>query len=325
MILVTGASGQIGIDLVDALRQIHGADAVIASDLKQKQGQTDADFRYLDVTDENAFRKLLSDVNPDSVYHLAGILSANGENYPETCWNVNINGLKTVLDEARTSRFRLFWPSSIAVFGPGTPRINTPQETPTSPTTMYGLTKVTGELLCQYYATRYGVDVRSIRFPGVISYKAPPGGGTTDFAVEMFFEAVRTGSYSCFVEAETRLPMMYMSDAIKSILDLMTAPVDKITVRTSYNVTAFSQSAAEFAAAIREHVPNFVCSYSPDYRQAIADSWPQSIDDSRAREDWDWKERVDLQTMTTEMITRVRERSERSARHTASKSESGPI
>jgi len=306
MILVTGASGQIGIDLVGALRQIHGSDAVIASDLKQKQGQDDPDFRFLDVTDNSAFRALLKEVKPDSVYHLAGILSANGENYPDRCWNVNINGLKTVLDEACKSGFRLFWPSSIAVFGPGTPQTDTHQDALTSPTTMYGLTKVAGELLCQYYATRYDVDARSIRFPGVISYSAPPGGGTTDFAVEMFFEAIRTGSYSCFVREDTRLPMMYMSDAIKSILDLMSAPVERITVRTSYNVTAFSRSAAEFADAIQEHIPSFMCRYDPDYRQAIADSWPQSIDDSRARDDWGWTEHFDFQAMTTDMIANVR-------------------
>jgi nucleoside-diphosphate-sugar epimerase len=308
MVLVTGAAGQIGSDLVSALRRVHGVDNVIVSDLRAPREASSSEFRVLDVTDADAYRALLDEILPDTVYHLAGILSAKGEQNPDLCWKVNVTGLRTVLEEARKRQYRLFWPSSIAVFGPGTPGDVAPQTTTTDPTTMYGVTKVAGELLCQYYAVKYGVDVRSIRFPGVISYSTPPGGGTTDFAVEMFFDAVKTGKYKCFVSPETRLPLLYMPDGVKSILNLMDAPSDQITVRTSYNVTAFSPSASELAAEIRKRIPNFTCTYVPDFRQGIADSWPSSVDDSRARSDWAWEEDYDLEQMVVDMLARIQSR-----------------
>jgi len=240
------------------------------------------------------------------VYHLAGILSARGERKPDLCWSVNVQGLRNVLDVARSESLRVFWPSSIAVFGPDTPREGTPQTTIEIPTTMYGITKVTGELLCSYYAARWGVDVRSVRYPGIVSWTVPPGGGTTDFAPEMFFEAVRNGRYECFVGPETRLPMMYMPDAVKAALDLMAADPARVRERTSYNITAFSFSASELAAVVAERVPGFEIAWKPDERQAIADSWPSVIDDSRARDDWGWSPAYDLDGMADDMFLNLR-------------------
>jgi len=256
--------------------------------------------------------KIIEAHNVHTIYHLAGILSATGEKHPELAWNVNVNGVRNILEAARRYKCRVFWPSSIAVFGPTTPKVNTPQETVTEPGTMYGATKVTGELLCKFHATHHDVDVRSVRFPGIISHAAPPGGGTTDWAVDMFVQAVKTGEYTCFVTEDTRLPMMYMPDAVKSVLDLMDAEQANITVRTSYNLTAFSFSAGELAAAIQKHIPEFTCSYEPDFRQDIADTWPASINDSRARADWDWAPEHDLDAMVTDMLYHVREKVSRS-------------
>jgi nucleoside-diphosphate-sugar epimerase len=309
MILITGASGQIGIDLADALVEKHGAGHVLVTDLRMPEalrpGRT---YDVLDVTYMESVEKIIEANKVHTIYHLAGILSATGERHPELAWNVNVNGVRNVMEAARRFECRVFWPSSIAVFGPTTPKLNTPQETVTEPGTMYGATKVTGELLCKFHASHHGVDVRSVRFPGIISYSAPPGGGTTDWAVDMFFQAVRHGSYECFVTEETRMPMMYMPDAVKSVLDIMAAPDESITVRTSYNIAAFSFSAGELAAAIRRHIPDFTCTYVPDFRQKIADSWPSSIDDSRARKDWDWKPEYDLEAMVQDMLTHVREK-----------------
>ena len=308
MILVTGSLGQIGIDLIKELVSIHGTDQIVATDVRQPQtGQLHGvPFEVLDVTDPAAVKAILSKHTFDTVYHLAGILSARGEENPDLCWKVNVEGLEHMLKEGRSQHYRMFWPSSIAVFGPTTQKIDTPQTATTDPSTMYGVSKTSGELLCRYYYQKFDVDVRSIRFPGVISHASPPGGGTTDWAVDMFFQALKSGSYTCFVTESTRLPMMYMPDAVKSILDVMEAPAEAITVRSSYNLTAFSFSAGELARAIQERIPEFVCSYQPDFRQDIADTWPKSIDDSLARSDWNWNPEFDLESMVTEMLSAIR-------------------
>ncbi len=326
MILITGASGQIGVDLADYLVEKHGPDTVLVTDLRMPEKQRpNRIYDVLDVTYMESVEKIIQHRNVTEIYHLAGILSATGERHPELAWNVNVNGVRNVLEAARRFDCRVFWPSSIAVFGPTTPKVNTPQATVTEPGTMYGATKVTGELLCKFHATHHGLDVRSVRFPGIISHAAPPGGGTTDWAVDMFFQAVRHGHYTCFVTEETRLPMMYMPDAVKSVIDLMAADPDRITVRTSYNLTAFSFSAGELAAAIRKHIPDFTCDYAPDFRQDIADSWPQSIDDHCAQDDWDWQPDYNLDAMVTDMLHHVRIRIEKEEAEAAvnEKSESG--
>ena len=306
MILITGASGQIGIDLADALVDRLGPDQVLVTDLRMPEVlRPGRKYDVLDVTYMESVEKILSSHNVHTIYHLAGILSATGQRHPELAWNVNVNGVRNVMEAARRFKCRVFWPSSIAVFGPTTPKNNTPQETVTEPGTMYGATKVTGELLCKFHATHHDVDVRSVRFPGIISYSAPPGGGTTDWAVDMFFQAVKNGSYECFVTEDTRMPMMYMPDAVKSILDIMDSADENITVRTSYNIAAFSFSAGELAAAIRRHIPHFTCTYKPDFRQAIADSWPRSLDDSAARVEWGWSPSYDLSAMTRDMLAKL--------------------
>ena len=313
MILITGAQGQIGIDLADFLVERHGKGHVLVTDLRTPENlRPDRLYDVLDVTYMESVEKIIEAHNVHTIYHLAGILSATGEKHPELAWNVNVNGVRNILEAARRYKCRVFWPSSIAVFGPTTPKVNTPQETVTEPGTMYGATKVTGELLCKFHATHHDVDVRSVRFPGIISHAAPPGGGTTDWAVDMFVQAVKTGEYTCFVTEDTRLPMMYMPDAVKSVLDLMDAEQANITVRTSYNLTAFSFSAGELAAAIQKHIPEFTCSYEPDFMQDIADTWPASINDSRARADWDWAPEHDLDAMVTDMLYHVREKVSRS-------------
>lgn len=301
-ILVTGACGQIGSDLVRALRDRHGPDAVIATDLKADDSPPDgAPYAQLDVRDGERLNTLLDRYEVGTVYHLASLLSARGEQDPDLAWQVNVEGLRHVLNAARERGLKIFWPSSIAVFGPTTPR-HAPQHTILEPTTMYGTTKVSGELLCQYYALKHGVDVRSLRYPGLISYSAPPGGGTTDYAVEIFHALLQDGTYTSFLKPETRLPMMYMPDALSATLGLMDAPAESIRVRTSYNVTAFSFSAEELAATLRKRFPTFEVDYAPDFRQAIADSWPASVDDKAARTDWDWNPQYDLEAMVDDMI-----------------------
>lgn len=310
-ILVTGAKGQIGSDLVAALRQRHGADAVLETDLQPAahNGAAKAHrYAQLDVRDRERLGQLVREHNVDTVYHLASLLSANGEQQPDLAWSVNVEGLRNVLEVARAHGLRVFWPSSIAAFGPATPRHDTPQTTVLDPVTMYGITKVTGELLCRYYAERFGVDVRSVRYPGIVSYTAPPGGGTTDYAVAIFHAVLETGRYTCFLGPETRLPMMYMPDAVRAALDLMAADPAALTVRTSYNVTAMSFSCEELAAAIRGRVPSCDVAYEPDFRQAIADSWPASIDDSQARADWGWSPAFDLDAMVDDMLAHLREK-----------------
>lgn len=307
MILVTGANGQIGVDLLQALADRYGGKQIVATDLNGSNARSPSDvtFEALDVRISDNLNELLSTNQIDTIYHLAGILSASGEQDPDLCWDVNIGGLRNVLRAANERSLKVFWPSSIAVFGPHTVRDEAPQTARTDPDTIYGITKATGERLCQYYSGHHALDVRSIRFPGVISYSTPPGGGTTDFAVEMFFGAVKEGAYDCFVQEDTRLPMMYMPDAVKSVLDLMGANSNNLSVRTSYNVTAFSFSAGELADAIRNYIPRFTCTFNPDFRQEIADTWPRSIDDSVARSDWNWLPEFDLDTMVRDMLAHI--------------------
>jgi nucleoside-diphosphate-sugar epimerase len=308
-ILVTGSNGQIGSDLVRTLRRRHGTDRVVALDVEPPAIVNGAAARteVADVRDADALARVVHEHEIGAVYHLASLLSASGERKPDRAWDVNVNGLKHVLDLAREHALRVFWPSSIAVFGPDTPKTETPQETILTPDTMYGVTKRSGELLCRYYHRRYGVDVRSVRYPGLISYLTPPGGGTTDYAVDMLQAAERGEPYTCFLRPDTRLPMMYMPDALQAIHDLMAADADALSVRTSYNVTAFSFSAEELADAIRAHCPSFTVEYAPDERQQIADSWPASIDDTTARADWDWAPSFDLDAMVADMLEHLRE------------------
>lgn len=309
--LVTGANGQIGSELVTALVRKYGGGQVLATDLHDTLRLGDNGslcYETLDVTDPEALSRLVAKHDIRVVYHLASLLSVTGEKNPDLAWHVNMNGLKYVLDLAREHGFRVFWPSSIAVFGPETPRINTPQRTVLDPSTMYGVTKVSGELLCKYYHLKLGVDVRSLRYPGLISYKTPPGGGTTDYAVEIFYAAVEGTEYTCFVRPDTQLPMMYMPDAVRAALELMQADAGRITVRTSYNIGAASFTAGELAEALERRVSGFRVRFQPDARQEIADSWPSTVDDTKAREDWGWKPRYDATALCDDMLANLTER-----------------
>ncbi|MDD5337348.1 MAG: L-threonine 3-dehydrogenase [Candidatus ainarchaeum sp.] len=309
-ILVIGATGQIGSDLVPALRAKFGNENVVGMGSKAKPSEEllQGPFEFADAADRNALEALIKKYEIKTVYHLASILSAKGEQDPELAWKVNMGSLKNVLDLAREYKMKVFWTSSIAAFGPTTPRDNTPQRTVLEPTTMYGVTKVSGELLCQYYFLKHGVDVRSLRYPGLISYKALPGGGTTDYAIAIFYEALQKKQYTCFLREDSTLPMMYMPDAIKATINIMEAPASKIAIRTSYNLAAVSFSPKEIAAEVKKHIPEFQCTYVPDFRQKIADSWPKSIDDSAARRDWGWKHEYTLERMTKEMLEKLSEK-----------------
>jgi nucleoside-diphosphate-sugar epimerase len=308
-ILVTGSAGQIGSELTLALRERYGSDNVIATGHRTPPNAALRDsgpFEFIDVRRRETVEEMVRKHNIDTVYHLAAILSAVGEQKPLLAWDVNMNGLHNILEVAREhDMVRVFCPSSIAVFGPSTPRQNTPQETVLGPSTMYGVTKVAGELLCNYYVRRFGLDVRGLRYPGIISAETLPGGGTTDYAVAIYYEAVRQKRYTCFVRQDTVLPMMYMPDCIKASLDLMDADLAQLKHHADFNLAAMSFSAAELAAEITKHVPGFVCQYEPDFRQAIADSWPQSIDDSAAREEWGWQPSYDLAAMTVDMLDKL--------------------
>ena len=307
-ILILGACGQIGTELTLALRSRYGSESVIASDIREGDDELmgSGPFITLDATDAKALEEVLDSQGISEVYLMAAMLSATAEKNPFRAWDLNMSSLLNVLELARSGKFnRLFWPSSIAVFGPSTPRKNTPQSTIMEPTTVYGISKLAGEGWCSYYHRKFGVDVRSIRYPGLISWKTQPGGGTTDYAVEIYQEALASGAYQCFVTRDTRLPMMYMDDAIAATLQLMDAKSDKISVRTSYNLAATSFTPAQMAESIREKLPEFKISYKPDYRQEIADTWPESIDDSKAREDWGWQHRFELEDITSEMLTHL--------------------
>lgn len=305
-ILVTGASGQIGIELTAALREKYGTENVMAIDIRETEIAKSGPFKICNILDFNKYKKIVIDNNIGTVYHLAAILSATGEKNPKLCFDVNMNGLQNVLEVAKEFDQKIFCPSSIAVFGPDVPKENTPQDVALNPTTVYGLTKVAGELLCDYYFNKYNVDVRGIRYPGLISWKNKPSGGTTDYAVEIYFGAAENEQYECFVSEDTRLPMMYMPDAIRGTLELMGAPLDSLKNHSNYNLSGMSFSAAELADAIQKIVPDFKCTFKPDYRQKIADSWPISIDDESAREEWGWKPSFDITSMTKDMMKNLR-------------------
>jgi len=304
-ILVIGASGQIGVELTLALRKIYGNANVIASDLREQNSLLEGTGPYvsLDVMNKEMLHVQVIRQGITQIYHLAAILSATGEKNPGLAWHLNMQGLLNVLDIAREEKLhKVYWPSSIAVFGPTSPKKNCPQQTIIEPTTVYGISKYAGEFWCNYFYQRFGVDVRSLRYPGLISYKSPPGGGTTDYAIEIFHEALEEKKYECFLDENTYLPMMYMPDAIRATIEMMEAPADKISIRTSYNISGMSFSPKEIGTEVKKHIPDFKISYKPDYRQAIANSWPQSIDDSVARKDWGWKEEYDLSAMTKDMF-----------------------
>ena len=302
-ILVTGAIGQIGSELVLALKQKYGNENVIASDLRNPNQGGFEPFEILDVLDKRGLENVVRKHNIDTIYHLAAILSAAGEKTPHLCWDVNMNGLYNVLEVAREVGLKqIICPSSIAVFGPETPRQNTPQETIILPRTMYGLTKASGELLCEYYVAKFGLDVRGTRYPGLISHKTLPGGGTTDYAVDIFYEAIKHKKYTCFLEAKTILPMMYMPDAIRGTIDLAEAEFSNLKHHCNFNFAAISFSCEEIAAEIKKHIPEFEIEYKPDFRQNIANSWPQSIDDSASKSEWGWKPEYDLAKMVADMI-----------------------
>jgi nucleoside-diphosphate-sugar epimerase len=306
-ILVTGAFGQIGSDLVPALQEKFGQNNVIAMGHRNIPDDFDGIVETLRLPDKDGLEALIKKHDIGTIYHMVSLLSATGEQNPNLAWDLNMGSLKDCLDLAVEHDMKVFWPSSIAAFGPTTPRQDTPQKTVLEPTTMYGVTKVSGELLCQYYYEKYGLDVRSIRYPGLISWKAEPGGGTTDYAVAIYYEALQSGKYTCFVKPDTVLPMMYMADAVWGTIQLMAAPAEDITIRTSYNFAAISFEAQELAKVVNDHLPVAV-SYEPDDRQKIADSWPQTIDDSQAREDWDWDHEYDLEKITEVMLKKLDEK-----------------
>ena len=310
--LVTGAIGQIGSDLTIALRKRFGEERVIATDIRMPADVTLRDsgpFEFLDVLDEHHIIRVMQQYKIDTIYHLAAVLSAVGEARPGVAWRVNVSGLYNMLETARQYKCALFFPSSIGAFGPSSPHDNTPQETIMRPETMYGVSKLTGELLCDYYFKRFGVDTRGVRFPGLISHQAEPGGGTTDYAVEIFFEAIKHGRYTCYLKADTYLDMMYMPDAVKAMIDLMEAEPSKLIHRNAYNISAMSFTPEQLTAEIRSHIPDFVIDYAIDpVRQKIADSWPNYMDDSAARREWGWKHEYDLPQMTRSMIKEVSQR-----------------
>ncbi|MDM9630168.1 NAD-dependent epimerase/dehydratase family protein [Robiginitalea aurantiaca] len=311
-ILILGACGQIGTELTVALRARYGSESVIASDIREGTAELmeSGPFVKLDVMDRESLQNFLKETPISEVYLMAAMLSANAEKSPARAWELNMNSLLHLLELGRENLYsKIFWPSSIAVFGPSTPKKNTPQATVMEPTTVYGISKQAGEGWASYYYRKFGVDVRSIRYPGLISWKTKPGGGTTDYAVEIFHEALEKGSYNCFLEADTALPMMYMSDAIEATLKLMDAPATALSVRTSYNLGGISFTPAELANSIRTYIPDFEISYEPDFRQEIADSWPESVDDSKAREDWGWEPRYDLDRTAREMLLNLKENS----------------
>jgi nucleoside-diphosphate-sugar epimerase len=309
-ILVTGALGQIGSELVAALKKIYGEKKVITSDIRIDAPSDEfTPYESLNVLDKSRLAEIVKKHDIKVIYHLAAILSAAGEKNPNLCWDVNMAGLHNVLEVARELGVKqIVCPSSIAVFGPETPRDNTPQETVILPKTMYGLTKAAGELLCDYYVAKFGIDVRGIRYPGLISYKTLPGGGTTDYAVEIFYEAIKKKSYTCFLAADTVLPMMYMPDAIRGTIQLAETDFSKLKNHSNFNFAGMSFSCAEIAAEIKKHIPDFVVSYAPDFRQKIADSWPRSIDDSSSKNQWGWQPEYDLAKMTKDMLDNLRKK-----------------
>jgi nucleoside-diphosphate-sugar epimerase len=306
-ILVIGSSGQIGTELVQGLRDVYGIDSVIASDIKVTEQAKEGPFEVIDVMDAQGLLAVINRHKVTQVYLLAALLSATAEKMPKFAWDLNMTGLFNVLDLAKEKIIKkIYWPSSIAVFGPNTPKINTPQFTVMEPSTVYGISKQAGERWCEYYFHKFGVDVRSLRYPGLIGWKSAPGGGTTDYAVHIFHEALKSGSYECFLSENTTLPMMYMPDAINATIGIMEAESSQIKIRSSYNLSGFSFSPKEIADEIRKYLPDFKISYNPDSRQQIADSWPQSIDSQEAEKDWNWRPEYDLSAMTRDMIQNLK-------------------
>ncbi|MGB1042001.1 MAG: NAD-dependent epimerase/dehydratase family protein [Tenacibaculum sp.] len=308
-ILILGACGQIGTALTQKLRSIYGNDNVIASDIREGDAamMSSGPFEIIDATNKELILEVIKKHGVTQVYLMAAMLSATAEKYPLKGWDLNMTSLLAVLEIAKEKHIKqVYWPSSMASFGPTSPKINTPQQTVMEPSTVYGISKVAGEHWCNYYHEKYGVDVRSIRYPGIISWETLPGGGTTDYAVDIYFEALKNGAFDCFLSANTRLPMMYMEDAINATIQIMQADAKDIKTRTSYNLSAISFTPQEIAAEIKKYIPEFTITYSPDFRQAIADSWPQIIDDSQARKDWGWQHQFDLATMTKDIITNLK-------------------
>jgi nucleoside-diphosphate-sugar epimerase len=306
-ILVIGSSGQIGTELVQSLRAVYGTDNVVASDINPANQAKEGPFEIMDVMNTRQLGEIVTRYDVNQVYLLAALLSATAEKMPKLGWELNMQGLFNVLDLAKEKIIdRIYWPSSIAVFGPNTPRVNTPQFTIMEPSTVYGISKQAGERWCEYYHKKFNVDVRSLRYPGLIGWQSSPGGGTTDYAVHIFHEALKMGTYECFLSENTTLPMMYMPDAIKATIGIMQADADKIKIRSSYNLAGFSFSPKQMAEEIKKHVPDFKISYQPDTRQQIADSWPQSIDASEASKDWGWKPDYDLTQMTNDMFMNLK-------------------
>jgi nucleoside-diphosphate-sugar epimerase len=307
--LVIGASGQIGSELVSKLREMHGGESVIAADLRKlDRYEIDGPFEQLDILESGRLKEIIKTYDIKEVYHLVAVLSAKGESDPQFAWNLNMQSLLEILDFAKDGLInKVFWPSSIAVFGPGTPHNNTPQATIMDPDTVYGISKLAGERWCEYYFKKYKVDVRSLRFPGLIGYKSLPGGGTTDYAVDIFHKALMGKNFECFLKADTKLPMMFMPDAIDSIIGIMQTDKSDIKIRSSYNLSAMSFNPEELFQEIKKSIPNFEISYAPDFRQAIADSWPDSIDDSEARKDWNWNNQYDLSEMCSMILNKLPE------------------
>lgn len=307
-ILIIGANGQIGVELTLALREKFGQNNVIASDIRDVNPLiSDGPFMILDVMNPEGVRKVVQEEKVTQIYLLAAILSATGEKNPLWAWDINMNSLLSILDICVQEKVnKLYWPSSIAVFGPTTPMNDTPQKTVLEPTTVYGISKYAGELWCQYYNNKYGLDVRSIRYPGLISWKSAPGGGTTDYAIDIYIEAIKSGKFTCFLSEDTYLPMMYMEDAIRATIELMDAPKESLKNKLAYNLGGISFSPKEIAESIKKHIPEFEIDYAPDFRQAIADSWPNSIDDSEATKDWGWKHKYDMETMTQTMLDNLK-------------------
>jgi len=309
-ILVTGAFGQIGTELVTELRKKYGVENVVASDIRQDPNhplQNHGPFELIDVTNSEEIQNAINKYNVDTIFHLAAILSAVGENNPLLCWKVNMNGTMNILElGVKNNLSRIIVPSSIAVWGKGVPKYNVPQESVLQPTSMYGVTKVSGERLCDYYVEKYNLDCRGLRFPGIISSETLPGGGTTDYAVDIFYEAVKQQHYNCFLSENTELPMMYMPDCIKSVIDLAEADFDKLIHHSDFNIASMTFDPKTLANEIKKHIPEFTISYNPDYRQAIADSWPASIDDSAARSEWGWLPVHNIESMTEDMINKLK-------------------
>lgn len=301
-ILIIGSNGQIGTELAESLRGIYGTNNVVCSDLKLPAIEI-GPFEIIDILDRNGVYAIIKKYNITQVYLLAAMLSATAEKNPKFAWDLNMQGLFNILDAAKEGLIKkVYWPSSIAVFGPTTPAILTPQYTVMEPNTIYGISKQAGERFCEYYFQKYNVDVRSIRYPGLIGHKSAPGGGTTDYAVHIYHDAIKNGKYTCFLNEQTTLPMMYMPDALRATISIMEAPAENVKIRSSYNIAGMSFNPIEIAASIQKHIPNFNIDFAPDFRQAIADSWPKSIDDMEARQDWFWKNEFDLQKMTDDMM-----------------------